>query len=339
MSKVGIRKILWCVQTSSHFYNTSTGLPGDNVARQAFADFVAAVVTRYDASVGSIPVNSVGGPGQGLTHWWEMANEPNLKHNTTAAQYAAMVQQAARAVRALAGGDRVTLVGPALADGGGQKNWDYLRNVTSILEDIDLLSVHLYRPTQPESIYDLRDANLANVSSLRGFIQQNTRRNVDVISGEYGYTTCVNLRPNAYCSNPVSEATQANYIARMWLTALEANLPLANYYDWVDDCDDVTNREVGHGGGAVRFLEAPVGISWTCFFGERHYSTVISFLPPNPLALVASFPRSRPSVALASHTRILPQSPPMLPPKRCCRRWETRHLTGLIRAPRTTRAL
>ena len=322
MTRVGIRKVIWCVHPQNRHYNTSTALPGDDAARRAFAAFVAAVVQRYDSAVGAAASGSGLGPGQGLTHWWEMANEPNLKRETTAPQYVAMVQQAAKAVRALPGGSKAVLVGPALADGGGTLEPAYLFNVSAILQDIDLLSVHLYRASQPETIYSLQDADVASVAGLRRFIQQRTNRSVDVISGEYGYTTCVNLQPGVPCHSPVREGTQANYLARMWLTALEANLRMANYYDWIDDCGDVTNREVA---GVCVAVWRPA-MRCLCFLIARFldfFSPLSPFSPSAALAFCAKTIR-------ASHRTWLQRT--------CSLRLVTRRPTGPGRAPRTTRA-
>ena len=65
--------------------------------------------------------------------------------------------------------------------------------------------------------------------------------NMPIISSEWGYSTAVGA---------VSEARQAQYLARQWLANLASGVNLSIFYDWRDDGDNPRDRE--HRFGTVR---------------------------------------------------------------------------------------
>lgn len=103
-----------------------------------------------------------------------------------------------------------------------------------VLKYFDWVTVHLYEPGQPENA-------LQHIHSVETLVRNYTSRKLKVISGEYGYTTCVK------CHAPVSLETQTKYVVRMWLALFVAGTPYANWYEFYCNCGDPTNRECNFG--------------------------------------------------------------------------------------------
>ena len=88
------------------------------------------------------------------------------------------------------------------------------------LKYFDAVSVHPYRGSNPETV-------LPDYATLRSLIEQYAptpaRQALPILSGEWGYTTCT--QP---CNGQdVSLQTQAQYLARQWLTNDLAGVPVS----------------------------------------------------------------------------------------------------------------
>ena len=195
--------------------------PRSEAARAAFARFATAAASHFR--------------GQGVV--WEIWNEPNIqqfwKPQPDAQAYARLAIETARAVRA-ADPDAVIL-----APGSSELPWTFLETIfaAGLLEHIDAVSVHPYRDRPPETV-------LADYGRLRILIARHAspaRRMLPIVSSEWGYTTA---------DAAISEARQAEYLARQWLTNLAAGVNTSIFYDWRDDGDNPKERE--HRFGTVR---------------------------------------------------------------------------------------
>ena len=195
--------------------------PRSVAARAAFARYAAAAASHFRR--------------QGVV--WEIWNEPNIqqfwKPEPDAQAYARLAIETARAVRA-ADPDAVIL-----APGSSELPWKFLETIfaAGLLEHIDAVSVHPYRDRPPETV-------LADYGRLRVLIARHAspaRRMLPIVSSEWGYTTA---------DAAISEARQADYIARQWLTNLAAGVNTSIFYDWRDDGDNPKERE--HRFGTVR---------------------------------------------------------------------------------------
>jgi hypothetical protein len=88
------------------------------------------------------------------------------------------------------------------------------------------VSVHPYRSSAPDTI-------IPDFAQLQELINQYAPAGkvVQMISGEYGYTTC-NMTGSRCGGAGIEEQLQAKYLARMWISVAASNVPLSIYYDW-----------------------------------------------------------------------------------------------------------
>ena len=101
-----------------------------------------------------------------------------------------------------------------------------------LLNGIDALSVHPYRPQAPETV--IKDyARLREL--MRRYAPQG--KEIPILSGEWGYSL-VN-----WDSTRLSAERQGQYLARMFLVDLYQNVPVSIWYDWKDDGTDPNERE------------------------------------------------------------------------------------------------
>ena len=126
-----------------------------------------------------------------------------------------------------------------LAPGSSEFPWAFLETVfaAGLLEQIDAVSVHPYRerrPKPPASDYGRLRALIARYASPG-------RQNLPIVSSEWGYSTA---------EGALSEARQAQFLARQWLANLAAGVNVSIFYDWRDDGDNARDRE--HRFGTVR---------------------------------------------------------------------------------------
>ncbi len=170
---------------------------------------------------------------------WEIWNEPNgsfWEPEADVKAYTTLALATARAVRAA--DPQATIVAPATSG----FSWPFLEDFlqSGVLSYLDAVSVHPYRRTDqpPESA-------AGDYARLRGIIASNTpasrREAIPILSGEWGYSTCV---------NGVSLPTQAAFAARQQLANVLQGVPISIWYDWKNDGDDPKENE--HNFGAVR---------------------------------------------------------------------------------------
>ncbi|WP_165066662.1 cellulase family glycosylhydrolase [Paludisphaera rhizosphaerae] len=167
---------------------------------------------------------------------WEIWNEPNIsfwKPKPNADDYTKLANAT---VDALRGGDPDAFV---MAPASSQFPWEFFETLfaSGILEKLDAVSVHPYRESNPETAAD-------DYGRLRAMIARYAspgRKMLPIISGEWGYSTA---------EKRFSEAEQARYIVREYLSNLANGVNLSIFYDWKDDGPDPKENE--HRFGTVR---------------------------------------------------------------------------------------
>lgn len=218
LAKVGARP-LYILDYGNDLYQQ--GSPSTPEARAAFARFAAEAARHY--------------AGKGVV--FEIWNEPNIafwKPKPNADDYAKLAVETARAVHQA--DPKATIIAP----GSSGFPWEYFETVfqSGLLAELDGVSVHPYRGQEPE------DA-AKDFARLRGLIARYApaaKRQMPIISSEWGYSTRE--------GGNISEATQAQYIVRMWLANLASGVNLSIFYDWKDDGNDPKENE--HRFGTVR---------------------------------------------------------------------------------------
>jgi hypothetical protein len=167
---------------------------------------------------------------------WEIWNEPNIgfwKPKPNVADYTALVLATCKAVRAADPEAKI------LAPGSSEFPWEFIEHLfkAGVLEQIDGVSVHPYRSYTkgPETAHE-------DYRKLRALIERYAplaKRNLPIISGEWGYAT--------QTKGGVSLATQAAFSARQQLANLCAGVPISIWYDWKNDGPDAAYAEHNFG--------------------------------------------------------------------------------------------
>ncbi len=232
-SKRGIR-ILYILDYSNKLYESDQSVRTEE-GREAFAAFAETAAKRY--------------AGRGIL--WEIWNEPNIKQfwrpQPSVEDYCALVEATARRVR------EADPSGLILAPATSGIPFDWLEGCFKggLLEWIDVLSVHPYRPRPPEDVIKdyvkLRELNKRYAPE---------GREMPVISGEWGYSL-IN-----WDKSSLSEKQQGQYLVREFLVNLYQGVPISIWYDWKDDGADPDER-------------------------EHHFGTVTQDLNPKPAYLAA----------------------------------------------------
>lgn len=177
---------------------------------------------------------------------WEIWNEPNIgfwKPKPDVANYTALVLETCRAMRAA--DPEATILAPA----SSEFPWAFIEHLfrNGVLEHLDGVSVHPYRSYEnsPETAHE-------DYIRLRALIERHappSKRNLPIISGEWGYAT--------QTKGGVTAETQAAFIARQQLSNLASGVPLSIWYDWKNDGLDRS-------------------------YGEHNFGTVTADLQPKP---------------------------------------------------------
>jgi hypothetical protein len=114
-----------------------------------------------------------------------------------------------------------------------------------ILAAFGAVSVHPYRGEAPETVLD-------DYSRLRGLIQSHgataAEKTLPIVSGEWGYTTAT--KPCVY-TDKCDAATQAAYLARMWLVNTLDKIPVSINYDWSDGSGSASDCESHFGSVSI----------------------------------------------------------------------------------------
>ncbi len=222
----GIR-ILYILDYSNKLYEPERSVRSET-GRKAFAAFAEAAAHRYK--------------GHGVL--WEIWNEPNIRQFWTpqpsAEDYCKLVRAAAPLIK------KADPSGLVVAGATSGIPFDWLEQCfkKGLLELIDVLSVHPYRPHPPETV-------IGDYDRLRRLIDRYAPpgKRVPVISGEWGYS---NIN---WDKKPLSRQTQARYLVREFLVNLYRNIPVSIWYDWKNDGTDPDERE--HNFGTVTHLLEP----------------------------------------------------------------------------------
>jgi hypothetical protein len=217
-TKRGIR-ILYILDYSNRLYESEQSVRTD-AGRAAFAAFAQAAVKRY----------------AGKNILWEIWNEPNIKQfwspQPGVDDYCKLVEAAAQAIKKA--DPDAFVVAPATST----IPFDWLESCfkKGLLNWIDALTVHPYRPQSPETV-------IKDYARLRELIARYAPqgKKIPIISGEWGYSS-VN-----WDSSRLSDQKQGQYLARMFLINLQQNVPISIWYDWKNDGPDPNEREHNFG--------------------------------------------------------------------------------------------
>jgi hypothetical protein len=187
--------------------------------REAFSRWAAAAATHFK--------------GHGIL--WEIWNEPNIgfwKPKPDVGQYSTLAVAASKAIRDAAPGEAI--IGPATSG----VDLKFLEGCfrAGLLKLWDAVSVHPYRPGEPESV-------AGDYNKLRELIARYAPagKEIPVLSGEWGYSSTWKT---------FDDAKQGRMLTRQWLTNLANHIPLSIWYDWQDDGTDPHEGE--HHFGTVR---------------------------------------------------------------------------------------
>lgn len=208
-------RIIYILDYSNRLYEPEQSVRTE-AGRQAFAAFAEAAAQRYS--------------GKGIL--WEFWNEPNIKQfwvpQPDVENYGKLVAEAAPLVR------KADPSGVLLAPATSGIPFDWLENCfqQGLLQWIDALSIHPYRPQPPETV-------VKDYDRLRKLIEQYAPqgKKIPIISGEWGYS---NIN---WDKKRLSDEQQARYLARMFLINLHQKVPISIWYDWKNDGADPNERE------------------------------------------------------------------------------------------------
>ncbi|MGB9595985.1 MAG: cellulase family glycosylhydrolase [Candidatus Poribacteria bacterium] len=182
--------------------------------RSAFAKFAETAVKRYE----------------GKDILWEIWNEPNLNHfwnpQPSVDDYCELVKETSSRVKKSV--PSAIIVAPATS--GIPMEWLEGCFKKGLLDWIDALTVHPYRAQNPETV-------IGDYAKLRELISKYTKKNIPIISGEWGYS---NIN---WDKNRITEETQAQYLVRMFLINHYQGIPVNIWYDWKNDGTDPNERE------------------------------------------------------------------------------------------------
>lgn len=186
--------------------------------RAGFANFAAAVASHYTQA-----------------NYFEVWNEPNNSFfwvtQPSVQAYCQLVAAVAPAVKTARPSAKI--VGPALAGPNIDYNWLEQAFQNGLLNNIDCLAVHPYRPASspPETV-------LPEYQQVRAYIQQYAPagKQIAILGGEWGYHTDTT-------TSGTTPDVQAQYAARMFLIEMSIGMPFYNWYQWIDGSSDPTSTD------------------------------------------------------------------------------------------------
>ena len=210
----GIR-ILYILDYSNRLYESERSVRTEE-GRRAFAAFAEAAAARYS--------------GKGIL--WEIWNESNIKlfwkPEPNVDDYCKLVKATAPGVK------KADKTGLVVAPATSTIPFRWLEDCfkREMLDWIDVLSVHPYRPHPPETA-------IKDYGKLRDLIKRYAPpgKKMPVISGEWGYS---NIN---WDNNRLSNEKQAQYLAREFLINLYCEIPVSIWYDWKNDGTNPNERE------------------------------------------------------------------------------------------------
>lgn len=193
--------------------------------RRAFANFAAKAVEHF----------------KNEDIIWEIWNEPNISKfwypKPNAIEYTLLAKETSTAIRKK--NPNTVIVGPALSEIKYNYLEDCMKN--GLLNYIDAITVHPYRPTGPETL----EQDIIRLKALIGKYNK-TNKNIQILSGEWGYPSK---------TFDCSESLQAKYLTRMFLYNAYLGIPVSIWYDWQDDGVGSNNAE--HNFGLIYFNRTP----------------------------------------------------------------------------------
>nr|WP_263324281.1 glycoside hydrolase family 5 protein [Neobacillus sp. Marseille-Q6967] len=169
---------------------------------------------------------------------WEIWNEPNLPRywetRPNFDEYSSLVKRVSKEIKEKDPSGIV--VAPALS-GMNTDSLKWLEEIIKrgILDYIDAISVHPYRGSNPETV-----AN--DYQSLRVLINKYSKKEIPIISGEWGYSTA-----KGWFGESLSEHQQAEYLVRMFMVNTLYDIPISIWYDWKNDGTEPNNGEHNFG--------------------------------------------------------------------------------------------
>ena len=178
-------------------YDNGQG-PYSDEGRKAFGNYCYEAAGRY----------------RGRVSYWEIWNEPNIEmfwgRSPDPEDYAKLVRVAAGRIREA--NPEAVIAGGATAG----VDFSFLETCfqNGMLEDVDIVTVHPYRFSSPESVN-------SDLATIRSMIDAHTTKSVDVWSGEWGYNTYVHA---------ISEKVHAKCLARMMVNNLSRDVGLSVWF-------------------------------------------------------------------------------------------------------------
>jgi hypothetical protein len=213
-AKRGIR-ILYILDYSNRLYESERSVRTEQ-GRIAFAAFAAAAAARY--------------AGRGIL--WEIWNESNIeifwKPRPDVNDYCRLVEAASAQIKKA--DKNALVVAPATSTIPFKWLEDCFKR--GMLNWIDVLSVHPYRPHPPETV-------IKDYEKLRDLIKRYAPgdKEIPIISGEWGYS---NIN---WDSSRLTNRQQAQYLVREFLINLYQKVPVSIWYDWKNDGTNPDERE------------------------------------------------------------------------------------------------
>ena len=213
-SERGIR-ILYILDYSNRLYESDRSIRTEK-GRRAFAAFAEAAAARY-SRIGIL---------------WEIWNEPNIKlfwrPQPIVDDYCDLVKATATVIK------KADKTGLVVAPATSTIPFGWLEDCfkKGLLQWIDAMTVHPYRPKRPETV-------IKDYYRLRELIKRYTPQGKEppIISGEWGYSL-IN-----WDNSRITEQQQARYLVRMFLVNLYQNVSVSIWYDWKDDGTNSNERE------------------------------------------------------------------------------------------------
>ncbi len=224
LTKRDLRAIL-ILDYGNPLYNTTYSISTDS-ARQAFKNFAAAAAARY----------------QSHRVIWEIWNEPDCVYfwnpQPSIDDYMNLVKTVIPAIKEA--DPKAVVIAPAVGELFAP--YTFLKDCfqRGLLNLVDAVSVHPYRPFPPESV-------VTDYANLRNLIKKYDSQKADlpIISGEWGYSSA---------EEGSNESIQAKYLMRMFLINLSQGISVSIWYDWRNDGPSPSDRD--HNWGLITFTES-----------------------------------------------------------------------------------
>ncbi len=211
---------------------------------QDFADFVAAIVERYDSD----GVDDA--PGSPRVAVWQIWNEPSTRGTWpgSAAEYGALLAAAYRAAKTADPGALVITGGVYLYDGLGTDPNDGLPFLNAAMAAVpeaassfDALAVHPYMPTSaPDAPIIFATITMwGRITNAQRWLEQNSAGSGTrpLWISEVGWSTCRADATGCNADVAKDEEQQANFLVRTYAIALALGVQHVSYFQLEDKFD------------------------------------------------------------------------------------------------------